>query len=454
MSHSLKLPGLIAVGLVAALAVALALTLTFSSSFGGSAQAQAAGGPVILMGIDAEDGGPGGHGPITVYEDVVSSILSGVTNGGSGILVIGGGRSASDGPTTFWDAISADLGVAVTYVNGDANVAAQSFAGFAMIAIVSSEFETGNGLTQDENDALAARIADFVSFVNGGGGLLGFSQAGFTNPYDYIGGLGSFDVRINLGYDDITPTAEGSAIGITDDLDVCCWHDTYITFPDFLEVLAVNNDSSDPGFGEAAAIGGAEVVLQPEGPFGAASCEDGIDNDGDTLIDAEDPDCAPPSITLDPASATNNLGTDHTVTATVELRDEPAPDVDVSFDITDGPNAGETATGTTDDAGQASFTFTGDGGAGTDTIEACFLDELEEEQCTTATKEWVEAAPSPTPTPTAVAEEVQEPVALPETGGEPGGGSGLAWLVVLAGVIALVSGGLGLGLAYARRRVR
>lgn len=39
------------------------------------------------MGIDAEDGGPGGHGPITTYEDVVNSILSNVTNGGSGILV-------------------------------------------------------------------------------------------------------------------------------------------------------------------------------------------------------------------------------------------------------------------------------------------------------------------------------------------------------------------------------
>lgn len=31
---------------------------------GGALPAQAAGGPIILMGIDAEDGGPNGHGPI------------------------------------------------------------------------------------------------------------------------------------------------------------------------------------------------------------------------------------------------------------------------------------------------------------------------------------------------------------------------------------------------------
>ncbi|MFK4998901.1 hypothetical protein ACI2OX_21215 [Bacillus sp. N9] len=51
-----------------------------------------AGGPLILMGIDAEDGGVNGHGPIANYIQVVNSILSNVSNGGSGILVIGGGK--------------------------------------------------------------------------------------------------------------------------------------------------------------------------------------------------------------------------------------------------------------------------------------------------------------------------------------------------------------------------
>lgn len=248
---------------VGALVAGLALFL----GWGSSTIAQETGGPVVLMGIDAEDGGPGAHGPITVYEDVVSSILAEADNGGSGILVIGGGKSPTDNVTTFWDTVGADIGESITYVNGAGDIATQSFAGFAMLAVVGSVDTTSSGgLTQAENDAVGGRGSDVAAFVNGGGGLLGFTQTGFTNPYEYVGGIGSFDVRIGLGYNDITPTDEGLAIGITDALDVCCWHDTYLMFPDFLEVLATNNDSSSEGFDEPAAIGGADVVFFPEDP--------------------------------------------------------------------------------------------------------------------------------------------------------------------------------------------
>ncbi|MGH9139362.1 MAG: calcium-binding protein, partial [Acidimicrobiales bacterium] len=224
----------------------------------GAQPAQAvAGGPLVIMGIDAEDCGPGGHGPISVYESVVTSILSNVTNGGSGVLVIGGGKSAFDGPTSFWDTIGTDLGVAVTYANGAA-VATQSFAGFAMIGVISDFGNTCSGLTSAENDALTARSADVAAFVNGGGGLLGFSQSSFASPYAYLGGLGAFAGNFNLGYSNITPTPAGTAIGITDALDVCCWHDEYTTFPGFLSVLATNASS-----GNAAALGGAGVVIGP-----------------------------------------------------------------------------------------------------------------------------------------------------------------------------------------------
>lgn len=74
-------------------------------------------------------------------------------------------------------------------------------------------------------------------------------------------------------------------------------------------------------------------------------------------------------------------------------------------------------------------------------------------QTLTVTVPGEEPEPSPEPIPTAVAEEVQEPVALPETGGAPGGGSALGWMVAIAAALVLLSG-LGLGLAYARRRVR
>ncbi|MEH7218086.1 hypothetical protein [Bacillus toyonensis] len=213
------------------------------------------GGPLILMGIDAEDGGIGGHGPISVYISVVNSILSNVTNNGSGILVIGGNKNPSDDVTQFWNAIASGVGESITYVNG-ANIATQLFLGFKMIGIVSDEFNSFfGGLTQAENNFLTGRANDIADFINSGGGLLGFTND-FFNPYAYLTSTGLFVINTNLFYDNITATVEGSIIGINDNLDICCWHDEYLDFPSALQVLAINAAS-----GEAAAIGGKRVIL-------------------------------------------------------------------------------------------------------------------------------------------------------------------------------------------------
>lgn len=210
-------------------------------------------GPVLLMGIDAEDGGAGGHGPISVYDDVVNSVLSNTTNGGSGILVIGGNKSASDNVTSFWNALTPS----VSYVNGAASIGGTSFAGYAAIAVVSDFLNTpGGGLTNAENDALTTRNFDIASFVNSGGGLIGFSSTALTNPYGYLGGLGSF-TSTTVFESNITPTIEGAAIGITNALDVCCWHDSYTSYPSWLNVLATYNS------GGVAALGGVNVTIVP-----------------------------------------------------------------------------------------------------------------------------------------------------------------------------------------------
>jgi hypothetical protein len=118
------------------------------------------------------------------------------------------------------------------------------------------------------------------------------------------------------------------------------------------------------------------------------------------------------TITLAPTTATNTVGTSHTVTATVTSTDpdgHPAAGsgVAVEFDVTSGPNAGQTShpvnTGTcspsnctTDASGQVSWTYTSNGVQGTDTIQACFPDRPvvvqrpmdEGRTCTTATKVW------------------------------------------------------------------
>ena len=239
-------------------------------------------GPVVLAGIDAEDGGVGGHGPIENYAQLVRSVLAEVGNGETGILVMGGGKSEFDDVTSYWTAIEAEVGRPVTFVNGAAAIAAEDLSGYAMVAIASSESETpSGGLTQAENDALEDRASDIAVFVNSGGGLLGFSQPGLTNPYAYVSGLGDFTQNTGLQYSDITPTAAGLAVGISDVLDLCCWHDQYLTYPDFFEVLATNAST-----GQAAAIGGNAVVVN--------------DADGDGVLD--DVDACPD----DPGPASND----------------------------------------------------------------------------------------------------------------------------------------------------
>jgi hypothetical protein len=150
------------------------------------------------------------------------------------------------------------------------------------------------------------------------------------------------------------------------------------------------------------------------------------------------------TVTLDPPTATNLVGTDHTVTATTE--NWPTGEI-IEFTITDGPNVGATFTCSanadcsTDGNAQVSATYTSDGAAGTDTIQACTTELIPQSLgefvpiCGTATKEWAEpsptptvtAEPSPTPTPTEVAA-APEVSGFADLGSDSGGGSDFPWL--------------------------
>jgi hypothetical protein len=78
-------------------------------------------------------------------------------------------------------------------------------------------------------------------------------------------------------------------------------------------------------------------------------------------------------IILAPQSATNIIGSPHTVTATLQdTNGSPITGRTVTFEITSGPNAGTTATATSNANGQATFTYTSTIG-GTDSIKASFV---------------------------------------------------------------------------------
>jgi Bacterial Ig-like domain (group 1) len=98
--------------------------------------------------------------------------------------------------------------------------------------------------------------------------------------------------------------------------------------------------------------------------------------------------CAAGEITLSPATSENPEGATHTVTATVAVCGKPLSGVTVTFKVT-GANP-QTGTGTTNAAGEATFTYKGEH-AGTDHIVASFVNKKEETKTSNeVTKIWIE----------------------------------------------------------------
>jgi hypothetical protein len=154
------------------------------------------------------------------------------------------------------------------------------------------------------------------------------------------------------------------------------------------------------------------IMVAPDAPQGAT-----LHCTVDWLLDGVLPDerfveqitIHVPGISLDPAADTNEAGTSHTVTATLTAGGAPLAGMLTIFEVTAGPNAGESSDPgectadpncATDAAGQVSWTYTGAFVVGSDTIEACFTFEGVE-LCETATKDWVDTTPPiPACTPT------------------------------------------------------
>ena len=101
-------------------------------------------------------------------------------------------------------------------------------------------------------------------------------------------------------------------------------------------------------------------------------------------------------ISLSPATASNPIGTSHTLTALVTSGGTPLAGKTVTFTVLSGPHAGVTGTGVTDADGKATFSYTGTM-VGTDTIQASFVDAGSRTQTSnTVTKEWTNGTGSHT----------------------------------------------------------
>jgi hypothetical protein len=75
-------------------------------------------------------------------------------------------------------------------------------------------------------------------------------------------------------------------------------------------------------------------------------------------------------LSLKPPTQTHTVGEQATVTANFSACNTPLQGATVNFSVLSGPNAGKTGTGVVDAFGNASFSYTGTGGPGTDTVQA------------------------------------------------------------------------------------
>ena len=189
----------------------------------------------------------------------------GNTNGGSGILILGGYTSPSASNINTWNGVAnSGGGYTFTHASGAAAIMGQSFSGFAAIFMPSAATQTSGGITQAELDAINGRALDIATFVNGGGNLMAFTEQGLTDAFGWFP-LGALTTS-PIGTDDISQTAALAAAGfvatdaeITGDL----FHNDFTGPAGFfgLDVLAIDNAT-----GNATILGGGattQIIITP-----------------------------------------------------------------------------------------------------------------------------------------------------------------------------------------------
>ena len=230
------------------------------------------GGPLFLTGDDADD-----HGNTGIYADIFDEIMANVTNGQTGILAVG--VKAFTTSHSWINSVSAAMTSpqVITLVSG-ANISTVNFNEYAIVFIPSDGANVTDGITQAENDLLVARAGAIATFINSGGGLFSNTQGDLTNPYEFLSGVGGITMRhippsgaipgTSTLLTNVEPTATGASLGITtSNLDHCCFHNTFLTYPSFLEILATANHPGTVVDDEATIIGGATVCVSGNCPL-------------------------------------------------------------------------------------------------------------------------------------------------------------------------------------------
>lgn len=220
-------------------------------------------GKLYISGQDSDDSG---HVSTAFGTQLLTFINTGATNGGTNILILGG-NTIGDSRNTInsWNT----GGITLTQAADAAAISTVVLTGFAGILIPSAEGQTGGGISQLELNAINARSADIASFVNGGGNLLAFTEAGLTGAFGWFP-LGALTI-VNGFYNPVaqTPALAAAGFSATDaELSGDAYHNVFTGPAGFfgLNVLARDNEAGSPTFGQAAILGGGtttQICAQP-----------------------------------------------------------------------------------------------------------------------------------------------------------------------------------------------
>jgi hypothetical protein len=205
------------------------------------------------------------------------------------------------------------------------------FAGVGVAFFVAGTNEAAEGTCSPDPDCITGENGE-VSFTYTGSGGVGVDQisGSFLNSEEEIVACRPASNALKFWDDDCNEN------GVPDTCDLSCG-----------------------GFGETCS------------DFAECGLSEDLDDNGV-------PDECGPAASLAPEIAFNPPGTEHTLTATLSLYGEPLFDVDVDFSVVSGPNEDDQGTDTSNEGGEAQFTYTGDGGYGVDRIVATFMDETEQ----------------------------------------------------------------------------
>jgi hypothetical protein len=287
----------------------------------------------------------------------------GIALDGTGAAYVTGLTASSDFPTTlgaFDTSHNGALDAFVTKLNSTGSALLYStYLGGSSSDLGGTELDYGSGIAVDGTGA---------AYVTGQ-----------TRASDFPTTLGAFDTTYNGGQDAFVSklNSTGSAL----------LYSTYL-----------GGSRGDSGSGIAVDAAGAAYVTGLTGsanfPTTLGAFDTSYNGNGDAFVTKLDMIGAPAAVTLSPATATNTVGTSHTVTATVrDAGDNLVSNVVVRFTVTGSVTT--TGSCTTDSNGQCGFTYSGPSLPGADLISAYAdsdgdgVQDVGEPAAVPVTKAWV-----------------------------------------------------------------